>query len=72
MRRYPLDPALATQLAERRRRLGLTQNQVALAAGLTEGAISKYERLAYGIPPEALEGIERALSRAEAEGLVPA
>ena len=64
MRRYPLDESLATHLARERRARGLTQNQLALAAGLTEGAISKYERLAYGIPPEALAAIERALAEA--------
>lgn len=63
-RLYPLDPDLARQLARRRRALGLSQNALAIAAGLTEAALAKYETLRCPIPPERRASIERALDEA--------
>jgi hypothetical protein len=50
----------------------LSQNQVALAAGLTEIAISRYESLRYPIPPDKRAAIERALAEAERKVVVGA
>jgi len=63
-RLYPLDPSLAEQLARRRRALGLSQNALALAAGLTEASVAKYETLRCPIPPDRHTAIERALDKA--------
>ena len=69
-RQQPLDPALAESLAERRRRAGLTQNQIALATGIPEVTLHRYETARSPIPQERYLAIEGVL--AEAEGLVPA
>ena len=66
MRRlFPLDLALATRLVERRQALGWSQNRLALASGLSEAAVQKYETLRCPLPPHAREVIERALGDAE-------
>ena len=66
MRRlYALDPAYARQLAERRRAAQLSQNDVALAVGVAEATIGKYERLAAPVPPHLRESIDIALTEAE-------
>jgi transcriptional regulator with XRE-family HTH domain len=64
-RLYPLDASVAQSLAQRRRALGWSQNDLALAAGLTEGAIAKYETLRCPVPPSKLDALERALAEAE-------
>jgi transcriptional regulator with XRE-family HTH domain len=64
-RLYPLDPDYAQRIVERRHALGLSQNDLALAAGLTEGAISKYESCRVGVPPQKRTMIESALTEAE-------
>jgi len=61
-RLYPLDPDLVGQLTRRRRALGLSQNALALAAGLTEASVAKYETLRCPIPPDRLAAIQRALN----------
>ena len=66
-RMYPIDPNLAESLARRRRGLRLSQNALALAAGLTEAAIAKYETLRCPIPPDRRAAIERALDIAAGE-----
>jgi transcriptional regulator with XRE-family HTH domain len=71
-RLYPLDPALAQSLVQRRRALGWSQNDLALAADLTEGALAKYETLRCPIPPAKRAAMERALAEAERKALVPA
>lgn len=64
-RQYPIDPTLAHALATRRRAVGLSQNALALAAGLTEAAVAKYETLRCPIPPDKLAAINGALRDAE-------
>jgi len=66
-RQHPLDPAYAESIASRRRALGLPQIAVALAAGLTEAAISKYETLRCPVPPHKRAAIDRALTEAESK-----
>lgn len=65
VRLYPLDPQVAASIARRRRAAGLSQNAIALATGLTEAAVTKYETLRTPIPPEKLAAIEHALAEAE-------
>ena len=62
---YHLDRALAENIARRRRAAGLTQNDVALATGLSEVVVCRYETLRAPIPPERLERIEEVLAEAE-------
>lgn len=69
-RLYPLDLDLAAQLAARRRAVGLSQNAVALSAGLTEGAIAKYETARVPIAPDKRAAIERVLADAEQRKMV--
>lgn len=64
-RLHPLDPAYAASIARRRRQLRLPQVAVALASGLTEAAISKYETLRCPVPPHKRAAIDRALDEAE-------
>ena len=64
-RLYPIDPELARRMAERRRRLRLTQNQVALAAGLSESTVAKLETSRLPFSPEHLSAVECALAAAE-------
>ncbi len=64
-RLYPLDPDLAATFVRRRRALGLSQNVVALRAGLTESALARYETLRAPISPSAKQAIEQALVEAE-------
>jgi transcriptional regulator with XRE-family HTH domain len=64
-RLYPIDPDLAGTLARRRRALGLSQNALALAAGLTEASVAKYETLRCPIPPDRCAAIERVLNNAD-------
>lgn len=64
-RLYTLDPTTTEAIVTRRRALGLSQNALALATGLTEAAIAKYETLRCPIPPERLRAIEQALASAE-------
>jgi transcriptional regulator with XRE-family HTH domain len=73
MRQIPLDHDLAADLARRRRALRLSQNALALRAGLSETAVTKYETLRTAIPAEARVALERALSDAErdADGQPP-
>jgi transcriptional regulator with XRE-family HTH domain len=70
-RLYALDAALARSLAQRRRAVGWSQNDLALASGLTEGAIAKYETCRCPIPPEKRAAMERALAKAEHDAAVP-
>jgi transcriptional regulator with XRE-family HTH domain len=72
MRFYPLDPGLAASIRQRRRSLGLSQNQLALAAGLTESAVQRYETMRFPVPPHCRAAIERALGEAERSTAVPA
>jgi transcriptional regulator with XRE-family HTH domain len=65
MRFYPLDADLAASIRRRRRSLGLSQNQLALDAGLTESALQRYETLRFPIPPHCRAAIERALAEHE-------
>ncbi len=66
MRRiYPLDPASAQRLTNRRRTLGLTQNAIALATGLSESTIAKLETLRLPFSPEHRAVIDRTLDEAE-------
>jgi transcriptional regulator with XRE-family HTH domain len=71
-RLQPLDPSLAQSVVRRRRALGWSQNDLALAANLTEGAIAKYETLRCPIPPEKRALLEAALADAERKAGVPA
>ncbi len=64
-RLYPPDPTTACSIVARRKALGLSQNSLARMAGLTEAAITKYETLRVGPPPNKLAAIDRALSEAE-------
>jgi hypothetical protein len=64
-RRYPLDASLAAVLVRRRQSLRWSQNRLALAAGLSEGAVQKYETLRLPIPPYARTAMEAALQAAE-------
>lgn len=67
-RQVPLDPALAQALAEQRKRLGLTQNCVALATGIPVVTLARYE-LAYSpIPPARRAVIEQVLDAVAAGG----
>jgi transcriptional regulator with XRE-family HTH domain len=56
----------------RRRALGWSQNDLALAADLTEGAVAKYETLRCPIPPDKRAAMERALAEAERKVVVGA
>jgi predicted transcriptional regulator len=56
---------LAASLAHRRRAVGLTQNEVALATGLTETIICRLETLRLPISPERRALIEQVLTEAE-------
>lgn len=69
MRRYPLDRELAQGFVHRRRELRLTQNDVALAAGLSESTVAKLETLRLPFTPEHRAAVERVL--ADAERAVP-
>ena len=62
-RLYPLDPGYARFLRESRLKAGLSQNDVALAVGVAEATIGKYERLAAPVPPKLREAISRLLSQ---------
>lgn len=64
-RTIPIDPNAAARLAARRRAAGLTQNALALAAGLSEASISKLETARVPLYPSALEAIDRVLAKAE-------
>jgi transcriptional regulator with XRE-family HTH domain len=70
MRRYPLNADLAATVRQRRTSVGLSQNALALASGLTEASVARYETLRSGISPEALARIEGALAEAERKALV--
>jgi transcriptional regulator with XRE-family HTH domain len=72
MRRYPLDADLAATVRRRRTRVGFSQNDLALASGLTEASVARYETLRCGISPQALARIEGALAKAERQAAVPA
>ena len=65
MRRYALDRELARHFILRRRGLRLTQNDVAIAAELSESTIAKLETLRLPYTPEHRAAIERALDEAE-------
>ncbi len=67
-RLYTIDPTIAKVIVARRKTLGLSQNALALATGLTEAAIAKYETLRCPVPPERLIAIEQALADAEKAG----
>jgi transcriptional regulator with XRE-family HTH domain len=62
---HPLDAPYARQLAHRRRQLGLSQNDIALALGLAESTVGKFERLAIPVSPETRSRIEQILRDAE-------
>ncbi len=67
VRLHLLDPDLVGQLVQRRHALGLSQNALAMAAGLTEAALAKYETLRCPISPERRASLERALDDADAK-----
>jgi len=67
-RLYKLDPSTAESIKQRHHVLRLSQNALALATGLTEAAIAKYEMLRCPIPPEWLIAIEQALADTEKAG----
>jgi transcriptional regulator with XRE-family HTH domain len=69
-RRHPLDAALAARLVQRRQELRWSQNRLALAAGLSEGAVQKYETLRLPIPPYARVAMETALAAAEHDAVL--
>jgi ribosome-binding protein aMBF1 (putative translation factor) len=71
-RLHPLDPDLVASLVRRRRALGWSQNDLALAAGLTEAFVQRMETLRYPVSPEKRNALERALAKAEHETAVPA
>jgi predicted transcriptional regulator len=71
-RLHPLDPALVESLVRRRRALRWSQNDLALAAGLTEAFVQRMETLRYPVPPEKRAALEGALAKAEREAVVPA
>jgi transcriptional regulator with XRE-family HTH domain len=52
-------------LAARRRAAGLTQNDIALALGVSEATISKFETGRVGIAPATRSAIEHAIERLE-------
>ena len=66
-RLHPLDADLAASIARRRRAVGLSQAILALAAGLTEATLARYETMRYGIPADSRAALERALAEAEAK-----
>ena len=69
MRRlYPLDPQYAQQMRAGRKAGDLSQNDVAIAVGVCEATISKYERLAAPVPPHLRDQIDRVLRTAAAGG----
>jgi transcriptional regulator with XRE-family HTH domain len=72
MRRIPLDAELAAALVRRRRALRLSQNALALRAGLSEAALSKYETMRTSIPAEARGSLERAFAEIERDMAVRA
>ena len=72
MRRVPPDPALAQTLRAWRKRLGLSQNAVALAVGVSETQYARYETLRTPVPVALRAAIERALAEAERNVAVPA
>jgi transcriptional regulator with XRE-family HTH domain len=71
-RLYPLDADLAASIRRRRRSLGWSQNELALAAGLTEAALQRYETMRLPVAPEKRAAIERALAEEERKLRVPA
>jgi ribosome-binding protein aMBF1 (putative translation factor) len=71
-RLHPLDPGLVQSLVRRRRALGWSQNDLALATGLTEAWVQRMETLRYPVSPEKREVLERALADGERKALVPA
>jgi len=71
-RLHPLNPDLAATFVRRRRALGLSQNAIALRAGLTESTLARYETLRSPISPSAMQAIERALAEVEQQRLAVA
>jgi transcriptional regulator with XRE-family HTH domain len=71
-RLHPLDPGLVQSLVRRRRALGWSQNDLALATGLTEAWIQRMETLRYPVSPEKRDALERALAAAERKVVVSA
>ncbi len=57
---------MAESLAQRRKRLGLTQNRVALATGIPVVTLSRYEQAYSPIPPDRHAAILRTLDAMEA------
>lgn len=73
MRRiHALDPAVAADVAARRRALRWSQNRLALAAGMTEALIAKLETSRVPFTPAHRAAIEAALARGEREASSPA
>jgi predicted transcriptional regulator len=68
-RYHPIDPALAAQLAARRRAVGLSQNDLALRLGLSESIITKCETCRVPLSPERRAAIEQILAEAESRQL---
>ena len=64
-RLYALDAVLASQIAERRRKLGWSQNRLGLASGFSEAVIAKAETLRSPITPAQRQMIEVALAAGE-------
>lgn len=63
MRRItPIDPQTAAALVARRRAVGISQNALALAIGVSEGTISKIETCRVPITPEMRQALDEALA----------
>jgi len=66
-RTTPISPQTAAAIAARRRQCGLTQNDVALEIGLSEGSISKIETARVPLTSETATAIEQAIQRLAGE-----
>lgn len=62
-RTIPIDPNVAAALRVRRRTRHISQNDLALALGVSEATVSKWETARVGISPALAALIEEALER---------
>ncbi len=69
-RTTPISPQTAAAIAARRRQHGLTQNEIALEVGISEGSISKIETARVPLSPGTAEAIERAIERLAGQQVV--
>jgi len=62
-RTIPIDPNVAAALRVRRRSRHISQNALALALGVSEATVSKWETARVGVSPALAARIEDALER---------